>query len=460
MEYKLNNFENDLINRRRKIAILLSSLFLLILVLGLLFNSVTFIQRLIIDERLSDQDVLIIFSITILTALMLFIRIYISKYSVRKGFLALSFIITFFSLYGLTTTGTFTLIPYLLIITVALSESIIFSIKFAFKYIFIVSILILLIMFLQINNIIEYNPEASNTEFVSTIVIIAILGTIVYILYIAYGQIDYYYEKSTLYYKDLNNLNSNLKEHIKKNTKKLKRTLERESEAIHQLAVIGQITQPMVHDLATPISSIKGLALLLEEQQKEAEDIDKDLVSHLNSSVEQLESIINTSQQLMHGRSSPSFFSPHNEITGILNVIQDKLNKGNIQVKTKVNKKIEIYGISNLFTRIISNIILNACEALITSPNKNKKQISIECFEQKDNIKIIIEDNGKGIPEKDLKNIFKSFYSKKSDNIGIGLYFVKNAIQKYFHGSIKVESKEKKFTKFIMTFKKNYELDQ
>ena len=69
---------------------------------------------------------------------------------------------------------------------------------------------------------------------------------------------------------------------------------------------------------------------------------------------------------------------------------------------------------------------------------------------------LAVEDDGPGIREKHLPNIFEMGYSTKFDektgNIyrGVGLCGVKNAVEEQFKGSISVESKEGKGTKFLI----------
>ncbi|MGB5929277.1 MAG: HAMP domain-containing sensor histidine kinase, partial [Cyclobacteriaceae bacterium] len=65
---------------------------------------------------------------------------------------------------------------------------------------------------------------------------------------------------------------------------------------------------------------------------------------------------------------------------------------------------------------------------------------------------ISVKDNGEGISEEKLENIFEMFYraSESSEGSGLGLYIVKNVIDK-MNGEIKVESKESEGTNFTVT---------
>lgn len=98
------------------------------------------------------------------------------------------------------------------------------------------------------------------------------------------------------------------------------------------------------------------------------------------------------------------------------------------------------------------NIIKNGIEH-----TQREGEINISLSENPVYRRIIVEDNGEGISEEDLPNIFKRFYkarnSKKSDSIGIGLALAKSIIEAH-NGFIEARSKSGEGAKFIITFLK------
>lgn len=103
---------------------------------------------------------------------------------------------------------------------------------------------------------------------------------------------------------------------------------------------------------------------------------------------------------------------------------------------------------------VFANIIDNAIDAVAdggiisiaaayykTLPDDKKKNI----------IGVEIEDNGRGIPEDKLDNIFEPYYTTKKEGTGIGLA-IAHRIMESHDGWIKVESREKIGTKFALYF--------
>ncbi len=91
--------------------------------------------------------------------------------------------------------------------------------------------------------------------------------------------------------------------------------------------------------------------------------------------------------------------------------------------------------------------------------NIKNSYIKISINDEKDRTTLIIEDNGIGIKESDLKQVFdKSFTGENGRNgnysTGMGLYIAKNMCEKLGH-KIDILSKEKEYTKVLIIFAKN-----
>jgi PAS domain S-box-containing protein len=96
---------------------------------------------------------------------------------------------------------------------------------------------------------------------------------------------------------------------------------------------------------------------------------------------------------------------------------------------------------------ILRNLISNAIKYRDFS--KGDAQISINIVVREDRATILFEDNGIGISKANLNKIFEMFYraSEQSDGSGLGLYIVKNAVDK-LGGILKVSSEIGKGTTF------------
>ncbi len=127
-------------------------------------------------------------------------------------------------------------------------------------------------------------------------------------------------------------------------------------------------------------------------------------------------------------------------------------NKINLEV-SKINNK--VYTDKKWLEYIINQIINNS----IKYKKEKDSFIKIETIEDKNSIKLIILDNGIGIPSKDITRIFEKTFTgsngrDKTKSTGMGLYIVNKLIDKLGH-KIEVESIKGKYTKIIISFGKN-----
>ena len=112
------------------------------------------------------------------------------------------------------------------------------------------------------------------------------------------------------------------------------------------------------------------------------------------------------------------------------------------------NSDITLSGNFEHLSEAFVNLFLNSVQA-INRTKKEKAKISISAKVDKRYIIITITDNGCGIHSKDIKEVFKPFFSTEHRNNsgGIGLYYVDNVIKHHF-GEISVKSKVNEYTKF------------
>jgi signal transduction histidine kinase len=125
--------------------------------------------------------------------------------------------------------------------------------------------------------------------------------------------------------------------------------------------------------------------------------------------------------------------------------IKDKQIKFNLELSLDVS---QIQADEDQVRQILMNVIINAIQAI---PKKGEIKIKTEKAPLKGEtaIKLIIEDSGIGISEKDFNQIFDPFFSTKEKGSGLGLSIVYKLVEAH-QGEIKVESKEGKGTKFII----------
>jgi signal transduction histidine kinase len=104
--------------------------------------------------------------------------------------------------------------------------------------------------------------------------------------------------------------------------------------------------------------------------------------------------------------------------------------------------------------QVFSNLIINSIEAMPRGGN-----INITTAAENGDVQIIVEDDGIGIEEENLKKIFSPYYSTKNKGFGLGLSLIHDIIHKH-RGKISVESKRSKGTRFTILLPSEFSNEQ
>lgn len=104
---------------------------------------------------------------------------------------------------------------------------------------------------------------------------------------------------------------------------------------------------------------------------------------------------------------------------------------------------------------IIINLITNAFEQV---KGKAKREIFLKIYQEEEDIYLICEDSGNGVPVDRRKEIFRPFVTTKEDGIGLGLNIVGDIVEKY-NGTVDIgDSESLGGAKFCMHFVKKEEI--
>jgi nitrogen fixation/metabolism regulation signal transduction histidine kinase len=237
--------------------------------------------------------------------------------------------------------------------------------------------------------------------------------------------------------------------------------LEIEQKEVEAWQKLIRILRHEIMNSVTPISSMTETILMLVEDHlgdsRKASQMSDEDISDIRESI-----------VTIHDRSEGlnDFLEQYKEVTRIpilkrTNVrVSDLVEKSlklleaefsTNDIKTAVhheNPHLEIHADAALIEQVLINLLRNSIEALMGKLNKS---IDIKTDGDRYSQVITIVDNGCGIPEEALDEIFVPFYSTKSDGTGIGLSFSRQIM--HLHGGyIHATSKHGKETHLKLCF--------
>ena len=197
------------------------------------------------------------------------------------------------------------------------------------------------------------------------------------------------------------------------------------------------------HDLRSPLTAILGYADLIE-RTGEINDLQKEFISRIQTSVQNITSLVDDLLNL--GRIESGFDTRKEMIdleTTIRHSIDDlysRIKSRNQRLSYSNQEKIPpIFANQIQIRQLLDNLITNACKY---SPEETT--INIETIVEQKQVIIRISDQGIGIPPMDVPFIFDKFYrsgniSKETPGSGLGLAIVKSIVESH-QGRIWVDS--------------------
>jgi PAS domain S-box-containing protein len=220
-----------------------------------------------------------------------------------------------------------------------------------------------------------------------------------------------------------------------------KKTLEKQLIHTQKMESIGTLAAGIAHEVGNPLASIS--ALVQVAQRFTTDDLVKEKLELVKNQVNRISKII---------RDLVDFSRPSNfefQLTDINKNLTEAVEITKVGVKAKdviyelnLNKEISLLPlVADQIQQVFVNILLNATDAILESPKKEKKIIVKSDLNDNNEVVITFSDNGIGIAEENIPKIFEPFFTTKKEGKGTGLgLWVSYGIIKSFQGEIKVSS--------------------
>lgn len=214
------------------------------------------------------------------------------------------------------------------------------------------------------------------------------------------------------------------------------------------------------HELKTPITTIKGFIETIQVNKiKDPETLDRfySIISEESDRLSRLVSDILVLSQLENKGGFEKKYEKlklDTEVMQIFDILKLTAEEKEIALILSNEEPVELEFIPDEFRQMMINLVDNAIKY-----SEIKRQVEVRLSDEGENIKIQVNDQGYGIPEKDIDRIFERFYrvdksrSKEKGGTGLGLAIVKHIIYNN-SGKISVISDVGKGTEFVISLPK------
>lgn len=238
---------------------------------------------------------------------------------------------------------------------------------------------------------------------------------------------------------------------LKERDDQLKEYAKKKIMKSERLAIIGQLSANVAHELNNPLQGIVTYSYLLLEEETctaEAKENLQKIVVQANRCRDIIRGLLDFSRQK---KPDKMLCDVNALLQGCISLVEKQALFHNIKVVLKLeeNPPLVILDPSQV-ERVFLNLIINAAEAmdgvgtltLTTRHNRKKKTVEIK-----------VQDTGHGISKENIGKVFDPFFTTKETGHGVGLGLaISYGIVKEHNGTIIVESELEKGTTFIVSF--------
>lgn len=217
-----------------------------------------------------------------------------------------------------------------------------------------------------------------------------------------------------------------------------------------KLAVLGQMSASISHELNNPLAAIRSFAdngrRFLAKQKLDRVDENLSRISSLTDRMAKI-----SSQLKSFTRKSDSNDVHLMELTPIVisakELVAPQIKSYRVELTVNVdnlNVRAEINAIQ--VEQVLINLLTNAAQAVADLP---ERQVQLSSAQFGEFVDIYIDDNGPGIDSKQAHQLFEPFYTTKKNGLGLGLSISQQIIQA-MHGQLSVSQSPLGGARFTM----------
>lgn len=213
------------------------------------------------------------------------------------------------------------------------------------------------------------------------------------------------------------------------------REMEREVKRMEDLAMLGELSAAIAHEIRNPLASISGSIQVLDDSlSREDSLINERLMDIISREINRLNHMVSDFLQFARPQSKEVEKFDLNQLIGeTLYIFQNSQSwSSHLEVEEKFSGPLEMGSDPQQLKQVLWNILLNASEAM---PKGGVIRVSTEKVNGFDgsggsteSVEIKVEDNGSGINPKVIKDMFKPFSTTKKGGSGLGLAIVRRIV--------------------------------
>ncbi len=212
-----------------------------------------------------------------------------------------------------------------------------------------------------------------------------------------------------------------------------------------RLAAMGEMMSVITHQWQQPLNAISMSAGMLkmeiEDRPQEAVDMVLEHHTRVIDNIKFMTETLKDFKNYFKPTKEKNMFLVSKEVNAILKMVEPQLKIAGIKTSIEIQDGLQIYGRAGEFKQVILNLVSNAKDAIKQNGIKNG-QIDIFAKSDGDRVLIEVQDNGGGVPQDVIENIFDNYFTTKGEEgTGIGLAMCKMIVEDGMGSKISVQNR-------------------
>ncbi|MEH6453938.1 MAG: ATP-binding protein [Psychromonas sp.] len=217
-----------------------------------------------------------------------------------------------------------------------------------------------------------------------------------------------------------------------------------------KLAVLGQLSASISHELNNPLAAIRSYAenglIFLKRDKLDKVTSNLERIVHLTDRMAKISTQLKAFARKSDGEMAEISLQP--VLLAAFELVKPQLKASQVELNMNLpNNNIQVKADPIQLEQIVVNLLSNAIQAVQDQAQKNIK-ITLSTTQKKALVEV--RDTGTGIKEADLSRLFDPFFTTKKTGLGLGLS-ISQQIIKNMHGNIWAENSPDLGAKFSIT---------
>ncbi len=210
-------------------------------------------------------------------------------------------------------------------------------------------------------------------------------------------------------------------------------TVQAELTRVSRVTTLGQLTASIAHEIAQPIGSARDNAHaalnFLDRQPPDLGEVREALAGVVGDADRARDIIDRIRDNIKKAPPRKLHFDLNETLNEVLVLARNAITKNGVSVQTRLAEGLRpVYADRVQLQQVISNLILNAVEAMGSVEARTRELLISTEQCQADGVLVPVRDSGPSIDQAHLERVFDAFYTTKSSGVGMGLSICRSII--------------------------------